>query len=422
MFAMIRLTVIMASWMPLAVYAQPPQPLALQQLIVEALDRSPALKAAENRRDAATYRRPQVTELADPMFSYTRWISTPETRVGPQTSIFRLSQRIPYPGKRSLRGDLVDEAVNASESQRHIVSRDVTYQMSKAYYDLYAVERSIEILDNYMSTLLTFTRVAEEKYATGTGSQASVLKSQVEASTIMARRLAFEGSRGGLAAAINALRDRPADLPVETGSELGISYYVIPESLLVEQALKNRQELQIVDAHIRRSDIVARASGLAFRPDLEVQAAYITVPKKSNTITDSGKDAFSIMLGLNIPFRRAGRRAAELEAKAEEMANRMDRSRLENLVRAEVSDIYQRATSTAATLRLYDQGMMALAESSLESALAGYQSGTVDFLNLLDAERTLLKLRLDHIRELAQYRKYIAGLERAVGGDLPGGR
>lgn len=422
MFAMIRLSVIITFLMPLMAYAQPPQPPALQQLIAEALDRSPALKAAESRRDAVTYRRPQVTELADPMFSYTRWISTPETRVGPQTSIFRLSQRIPYPGKRSLKGDMVDEAVHASESQRHVVSRDITYQMSMAYYDLYAMDRSIEILDDYMSTLGMFTSVAEEKYATGTGTQASVLKSQVEASTVMARRLAFEGSRDGLAATVNALRDRPADFSVETGNELDVSYYVVPESLLVEQALKDRQELHVADAHIRRSDIEARAAGLAFRPDFEVQAAYITVPRKSNIIADAGKDAFSIMLGLNIPFRRAGRRAAELEARADGMANRLDRSRLENLVRAEVSDIYQRATSTAATLRLYDQGMMAQAESSLESSLAGYQSGTVDFLNLLDAERTLLKLRLDHVRALAQYRKYIAGLERAVGGDLPGGR
>jgi outer membrane protein TolC len=78
--------------------------------------------------------------------------------------------------------------------------------------------------------------------------------------------------------------------------------------------------------------------------------------------------------------------------------------------------------STAQTLDLYDQGMLTQAESSLESALAAYQTGNLDFLNLLDAERTLLQMRLSYIREQTDYRKYVAALEWAAGGELPGGQ
>ena len=75
--------------------------------------------------------------------------------------------------------------------------------------------------------------------------------------------------------------------------------------------------------------------------------------------------------------------------------------------------------NTAQTLDLYDQGMVAQAESSQESAVAAYQTGNLDFLNLLDAERTLLQMRLNYIRERADYRKHVAALEWAAGGELP---
>jgi outer membrane protein TolC len=93
---------------------------------------------------------------------------------------------------------------------------------------------------------------------------------------------------------------------------------------------------------------------------------------------------------------------------------------LENKVRAEIRDINYRLELSDRTLDLYEQGLMAQAESSLQSALASYTTGKLDFLNLLDAERMLLNLNLGYIKEQASYQKQIAELERAVGGKLQG--
>ena len=61
---------------------------------------------------------------------------------------------------------------------------------------------------------------------------------------------------------------------------------------------------------------------------------------------------------------------------------------------------------------------MTQAESSLESALSSYRTGKLDFLDLLDAERMLLNLNLGYVKEQAGYQKYVAALEKAVGGEF----
>ncbi len=419
MSAMLRYIILMLAYMPLTGFAQNETPAALDHLIAEALERNPALRAAQYWWDAARHRRHQVIAWDDPIFSYTRWASTPETRVGPQTNVFMLSQPIPYPGKKGLLGDMADEEAAAVEARWQATERDVAFKVKRAYYDLYRIDRSIQTLDDYRSVLQTFTRVAEEQYATGTGSQTSVLKSQVEASTVLERRLGFNRARTGIVARINALRDRSSDKKVGAVTEIDLTRYTTPESSITQQALATRQELLEVDARIRRSDLMLRVANLAFRPDFNVRASYITIPKKSSIVSDAGKDAFSIMVGLNIPIHRHRLRGAVDEATAAGMAHQMIRQNIANTIRAEIADAYGRMRNTAQTLDLYDQGMVAQAESSQESAVAAYQTGNLDFLNLLDAERTLLQMRLNYIRERADYRKHVAALEWAAGGELP---
>jgi outer membrane protein TolC len=75
-------------------------------------------------------------------------------------------------------------------------------------------------------------------------------------------------------------------------------------------------------------------------------------------------------------------------------------------------------------VELYRTTLLPQAEQSLRVAEAAYQSDRIDFLNLLDSDRTLVDFRLEYFRNLAEYGKNVAHLERALGVDLaeiPGG-
>ena len=413
---------IVASIVALAVAIQPvrAQTPRLEALVAEALDRNPTLQAARHRRAAVEQRAPQVTSYPDPTFAYTRWLSSPETRVGPQRNVLAFGQKIPYPGKLSLRGDISGEETAVEVAHVRSIARDVAHEVKRVYYDLYRVDRSLRILDDYLVMLETFTGAAEEKYATGGGTQADVLKSHVEVSEILKRRIALEGERSALAARLNAVLSRPSDTSIDPVAAVDTARYTRPESLVVKRAFAVRQELEAADARIRRNELGVRLARLGSRPDFTVQASYVTVPKVGgNAASDAGKDAFGVMLNVNLPLFRKRIRAEVQEAMARVEESRYIRENIRDTIAAEVAEAHGRLRHSGRALDVYEQGLIAQAENSVLATLAAYQTGQMDFLDLLDAERMVLRTRLGYVTETANYRKYLSLLERAAGGSLP---
>ena len=395
------------------------RPASLDMLVEEALQNNPEIKSAERRWLGSEQRPTQVSTLPDPMFSYSRFIESVETRVGPQENVFTLSQRIPFPGKLGLKGKMAKQNALAEEQRYQATIRDVVFKVKQAYYDLYWVDRSIGILNQYLALLQDFTRVAEQKYATGQGIQANVLKSQVEISSTMERGLGFDKIRQGVAARINALLGRAKNSELGTVSTIDTMRANLDEAALVNLALSQREELRAVQAMIGKSEFMKSLAKREYWPDLNLRANYIDVSKGVSTAPDAGKNAWSVMVGLNLPIWLGKRNAAVREADETISSNRLAYENLENQVKAEIKDFYYQVQITGRTLDLYEQGLIAQAESSLESSLASYRTGRLDFLNLLDAERMLLNLNLGYVKEQSSYQAQLAALERAVGGELP---
>lgn len=395
------------------------RPASLDMLVEEALQNNPEIKSAERRWLGSEQRPTQVSTLPDPMFSYSRFIESVETRVGPQENVFTLSQRIPFPGKLGLKGKMARQNALAEEQRYHATVSDVVFKVKQAYCDLYWVDRSIGILNQYLALLQDFTRVAEQKYATGQGIQANVLKSQVEISSTMERRFGFDKIRRGVAARINALLGRPQNSELATVSTIDTMRANLDEAALVNLALSQREELRAVQAMIGKSEFMKSLAKREYWPDFNLKANYIDVSKGVSTAPDAGKNAWSVMVGLNLPIWLGKRNAAVREADETISSNRLAYENLENQVKAEIKDFYYQVQITGRTLDLYEQGLIAQAESSLESSLASYRTGRLDFLNLLDAERMLLNLNLGYVKEQSSYQTQLAALERAVGGELP---
>lgn len=416
-YAGVLIVLLASSFAVQPIRAQTPR---LEALVAEAVGRSPALQAARHRRAAAEHRRPQAASYPDPALTYTRWLSAPETRVGPQRNVLAFGQQIPYPGKLNLRGDMSGEETAFETAGIQSIARDIAYEVKSVYYELYRVDRSLRILGDYLVLLDTFTAAAEEKYATGSGSQADVLKSHVEASEILKKRITLEGERSALVARLNGVMSRPSDSPVDPVADIDTTRYAQPESRVVEQALAVRQELDAVDARIRRNELGVRLARLAGRPDFMVQGSYITVPKVGgNPASDAGKDAFGVMLSMNLPLFRSRNRAEVQEAAARVEESRYARQRIRDTVAAEVAGAYGRLSHSGRALDVYEQGLIVQAESSVLATLAAFETGQMDFLDLLDAERMVLRTRIGYVAETANYRKYLSQLERAAGGSLP---
>lgn len=393
--------------------------LSLDALMVEALENNPRVRAAEHRWRATQQRPGQAGAWPDPMFMYTRFGASIETRLGPQEQTWALIQRVPFPGKLGLRSDLAEHEAQVAHQRYEAVKRDVLFELATAYYDLYRIDRSLEILTDYENLMRDFTRAAEQRYATGQGIQADVFKAHVELSRVAEKELTLQKLRHGTVARLNALLDRPQDAPLGPVSLIDTTRVDLDEGVLVEYALAGRQELRSAEIQVARSEVGLRLARRTYWPDFSFQASYVDIAPGLSTAPDAGKNAWSVSVGLNLPIWLGARNAAVNEASETITANARALEQVANQVKAEVREGLYELRLAAQTLDLYEQALLTQARNSRASALASYRTGKLDFLSLLDAERTLLNLRLSYVQEQAEYRKHVAELQRTVGGRMP---
>ncbi|KAA3608835.1 MAG: TolC family protein [Calditrichaeota bacterium] len=394
------------------------QDLRLKSFIEEALQNNQALKSAEKKTLANSQLPDQVSALPDPVFGVTQWLQPVETRVGPQQNIFSLSQKIPFPGKLDLKEKIARQPGEISRLNFEIARRDLVFSIKTGWYDLYLSDRSLIILDDYLLLLKDFINAAQAKYATGQGIQAQIIKAQVEQTSINVRIHDLKRKRSTTLARLNATRNKSADSDIGKVTIIDSSYNRYSQNDLIEHALKNRREIKSIQLNLETADFQQDLANKNRWPDLTIKANYITVLDKNTPAVDAGEDAWGIMFGFNIPLWQAPRNAAIEQSRQLALMEHAKLADLKIRIKNEIADLVFREKSTLETLKLYKHELLPQAENSLNSAFSAYRSGNFSFLDLLDAERMLLQLRLSFVREQANHKKIVAALERAVGTEM----
>ena len=124
------------------------------------------------------------------------------------------------------------------------------------------------------------------------------------------------------------------------------------------------------------------------------------------------------MLELNIPLQQDSRRAQERESEAMVDAAR---SRQEQVSTQILADLYENVVGLEAsrrTLALIVDSLLPQSELTFRSALAGYESGKVDFATLLDAQKQIRQAKLNQVAAGMNAQMRLAEIERIVGEDL----
>ena len=406
-----------------------PPVLRLDSLLQAAERANPSLLAARLRAEAQARKKRQASALPDPTVQATGHVYPTVTARGPQRSQWQVQQSIPFPGKRELRGEIADLNADVAGAEAEVLAQDLTLQIQRAYYDLYRVQRREEIIRAFGEELRQFESAAATRYEVGDGSQQSILKAQVERGRLELRRENLRAERTSALQSLARLTGRPGlrapDRPVEVAEpsdrEVGSPP---PGSTVAEVRVEEaRPRTEALRRRIEEAEAQTALARRAFWPDFTIGAEYTDVREDDLASTMTGRDAFKVSVGLTIPLWRDKQDARLEEAQVE---RRRATAELEDFclqVRTEVADHREQLRRLQRRLTLLQEELIPEAETSLEATLSAYQSGRTDFLDLLDAERTLFQLQLDYEDLYAQTLKTTAALERALGRSaLPTGR
>ena len=396
----------------------------LEGYIGEALDRNPGIRQSFARYQSALQRLPQVSSLPDPILNLTQYIRSPETRVGPQTTMLSLSQKLPWFGKLSDREKIAAKEAAVYRFLHEAQKADVIQKVKLAYYSLAYIDRALGITEVDMSVLEHYETLARARYEQGIGLQQAAVKLQAEITRDQNRLEELKKQRVDLEAALNSLRDYPADTPV--GKVLLDKKPEVPIVLddLYRVGRDNRPELLADLLQIEKNEKRIQLAKKDYWPDITIGGGFTNVTGRTdaaglmNPPDQNGKNIYSFSAGINIPIHRRKYDAAVAEATEDKIASQEGYRNAMNAMEASIRSTGFRIETLERQISLFENTLLPQAEQALRSTEAAYSTGEVGVLELLDSERVLLNVRLSLAQFNSDYMKSLAEMERAIGAPL----
>jgi len=390
----------------------------IEELIQEALQNNPYIQVALNEWKAAEYKIRSVKGIPDPMVKYGHFGESVETRVGPQENVFGASQKIPFPGKLGLKGKSQGKHAEMLKEKYEAAKREVIKNVKFVYYDIFWVDKAIQTTEGEKAILESLEKVAQRRYESNVTPQQDVIKAQVELSRLIDKLLLLRQNRKSLVAKLNSILNRAQDAELRSITDADPSGFKYEISQLHEIAKGSRQELIAANLDIERAEYEKSLARMDYLPDFTFGVDYIQVGSGETTMPNDGQDAWMGTVAVNIPIWFDKLNAQTKEKKAQLEAARKNYENVGNNVSYEVEDLYFKILTYKDIISLYKTALIPQSEQAFDAAKTGYETGKVDFLNWLDAERILLQTRLAYYKAIADYQKSIAYLERVVGVDL----
>ena len=384
----------------------------LSDLIEQALENNPEIKSMQRRFDMMRARVPQVKALDDPMLSVGYmgniapfYVQRDDPSSGRSISI---TQDLTFPGKRALKGKVASSEADAEWWAFEQTRRNVVAEVKDAYFDLYYLNTALGVVSKTKTLLEQFTKIAEARYAVGRGIQQDVLKAQVEFSKLLEQQTVLEQRKQIAEARLNSLLYRESDSPLGIPAELLPREFPYTLAGLNETAIANYPQLKAQRKKIDSTQYAIQLAKKEFYPDFSVGFTYVNRPAMP--------EMYGVMVGVKLPiYTTQKQRPALTEATASFEAEKRTLENMVTVLMFKIRDKYLAQNTAARLTKLYSTTIVPQSSASMESAIAGYQVGGVDFLTLLDNLMTLLNYELSYYEQLSNEEKAVAALEPLVG-------
>lgn len=389
---------------------------SLDSLISLAEASNPGLRGAFDRWTSAVEQVPQAATLPDPRITYGYFLESVETRVGPQRQRFGFSQTFPLFGKLGIRGDMAANAADAAGASFEAARFDLRFRLTQLWNDYYYLSRAIAVTEENVHLVTYLESVALTQYTAGRLSHSAVIRAQVELGRLEDRLRTLRDRRTPLLASLNAEVNRPADAPIPWPDSIDTRPVPLSIEELRETLLGRNPRLAMLRFMAEKASASTALAGRSPLPDLTLGAEYIdTDEARFPNVMDSGKDAAVATATINIPLWFGRYRAEKAQARAQESAAENDLTQLQNQLLADLEHAHYEYRDSERRVDLYAFTLLPRARQSLEVTEDSFTTGGADFLDLIDAQRTLLEFELAYERALVDRATMRAKLEQIVG-------
>lgn len=372
----------------------------LEKLVEEALSNSPEIQIFEMKYRISSEKVNEANTLPDTQIGVGYFVSEPETRTGAQRAKVSLKQKLPWFGSITARENYMSSLADAKYEDIAIAKRKLVASVSQSYYNLYAIQTKQEVLSRNIELLETYETLALTSVEVGKASAVDVLRLQMRQNELEQLHKVLEQDFMAEQTALNQLLNRDSHIAIQIVDALSIP---LEEMSLEQDNLKLHPELVKYDKlyeSVSQSEFLNQKES---SPMFGFGLDYIAVSERPNMVfDDNGKDIVMPMVSLSIPvFNKKYKSKTkqnelmqqELVFQKEERLNKLE-TILDRALKARVSSRISYDTQT---------NNLQQAEDAEEILIKSYETGTIDFNDVLDIQELQLKFQISQIESIKNY-------------------
>ena len=332
---------------------------------------------------------------------------------GMETTYFTISQNIRFPLKYYYQAQMQKEKFQAAKEELSVKEFELRSKIISKYYELFSLQKRIQLTQANMQAVREFSRVAERRYAAGTSTQSDSMKSHFELTQLELELLRLQEEEDTLQSDMKALLSdsSKADMQLSQLELVAPKFEVEPLNRGLDELKKLLEEKSPqIKAEKHRLASINKASQLAkweFAPDFQLQY--------QQRIEGQPEDAEIFMVNMTFPlwFWKKGSEASAANSKAVSQEYKL-RQEIDNAI-AEIKSLKSKVENNLKSLTIHKTSLIPQAQGAYNSSKAAYRANKTGFLDLLDSERSLYRVKNSYYQSLTRYVRNLAQLEAVLG-------
>jgi cobalt-zinc-cadmium efflux system outer membrane protein len=372
----------------------------LEPFIDEALSNSPEIQKFELQYSIASEKINEVQTMPNTEFGVGYFVSEPETRTGAQRFKVSIKQMLPWFGNITARENYVSSLADAKYEDIVIAKRKLMASVSQSYYNLYANMAKQEILIENISLLETYETLALTSVEVGKASVVDVLRLQMrqnemeQLNKVLKQQYLAEQTR------FNKFLNRDKDIAVNVINELNIpieDFEINAENLVLHSELLKYDKLYY---SVEQSELLNQKES---NPMIGFGLDYINVERRPNLdFSDNGKDVVMPMVSISIPIfnNKYKSKTKQNELQQQEILSRKQErfNTLVTLLDKAINDRISARISYSTQTKNLKQ-----AKDAEGILIKSYETGTIDFNDVLDIQELQLKFQINKVESVKTY-------------------
>ena len=372
----------------------------LETLINEALENNPEIQKFELQYKRASEKVNEINTIPNSEFSVGYFVSEPETRTGAQRFKVSAKQMLPWFGTITSRENYISSLADAKYEDIVIAKRKLMASVSQSYYNLYANKAKQMVLTENIKLLDTYETLALTSVEVGKASAVDVLRLQMRQNEMQQLKDVLSQQFLAEQTNLNNLLNRENDVAVTVVDSLMMpseDFEIITENLALHPELLKYDKLF---QSIEQSELLNQKES---SPMIGFGLDYINVSERPDmNFSDNGKDIVMPMVSVSIPIfnKKYKSQTKQNELEQQEItAQKQERlNTLETLLSKAINERISARISYATQTKNLKQ-----AKDAEDILIKSYETGTIDFNDVLDIQELQLKFQMNQIESIKGY-------------------